>query len=254
MKYIASCSGGKDSCCMTDMLIELGYKLDEVVFFNNGMEFKAIYNIMEKLKQKCLEHNIKYVELKPKCPFLYQMFDKPVKARNGTCHCGYSWCGGQCRWGTTEKLQAIDKYCEEQKAMCYVGIASDEPKRLAKERKYYKLFPLADWHMTEKDCLNYCYSKGYNWIEKTNSIFNVPEYIDLYKILKRVSCWCCRNKNLVELKNYYIYFTNSYWLGLKEFQLKTDRPFYKGKTKRYQNGRTIFDLEEQFKKEVDNET
>lgn len=43
---------------------------------------------------------------------------------------GYSWCGGRCRWGTTEKLKAIEKYCRGNYE--YVGIAVDEPKRLSK--------------------------------------------------------------------------------------------------------------------------
>ena len=38
-----------------------------------------------------------------------------------------------------------------------------------------------------------------------------------------------------------------YWVKLKELQNKTSRPFYKNKTKKFPNGRTIFDLEEIFK-------
>lgn len=39
--------------------------------------------------------------------------------------------------------------------------------------------------MTEADCLQYCYSAGYFWLEGS---------IRLYDILDRVSCWCCCNK------------------------------------------------------------
>lgn len=41
-KYIASVSFGKDSLAMLLMLIEKRYKLDEVVFYDTGMEFQAI--------------------------------------------------------------------------------------------------------------------------------------------------------------------------------------------------------------------
>lgn len=44
MKYYASVSFGKDSLAMLFMLIEKGYQLDEVVFYDTGMEFRAIYN------------------------------------------------------------------------------------------------------------------------------------------------------------------------------------------------------------------
>ena len=228
MRYIASVSFGKDSLAMLLRLLEENKPLDEVVFYDTGMEFEAIYNIRDKIKPLLKSKGIKYIELKPKCKFCYKMFSKPVKARNGTTHYGYSWSGGRCRWGTTEKLVALEKYCKG--AVEYVGIAIDEPKRLEKERKGNKQFPLAEWRMTEKDCLQYCYDNGYNWLE---------DGIDLYSILDRVSCWCCANKNLKELKNYYLYLPK-YWQKLKDLQSRTDRPF---KNNKY----TIFDLEEKFK-------
>lgn len=229
MKYIASVSFGKDSLAMLLRLIEEGKPLDEVVFYDTGMEFECIYNLRNKILPLLEAHNIKYTELKPKETFLYTMFEKPVKKRNGTIGKGYSWCGGRCRWGTTEKLKAIEKHCKGNYE--YVGIAYDEQNRLSKERKGNKLFPLAEWEMTEKDCLEYCYNKGYNWNE---------DGIELYSILDRVSCWCCCNKNLKELENYYKYLPK-YWNKLKELQSKTDRPM---KYNKY----TVFDLENKFKK------
>ena len=229
MKYIASVSFGKDSLAMLLRLIEENKLLDEVVFYDTGMEFECIYNLRNKILPLLEAHNIKYTELKPKETFLYTMFEKPVKKRNGTIGKGYSWCGGRCRWGTTEKLKAIEKHCKGNYE--YVGIAYDEQNRLSKERKGNKLFPLAEWEMTEKDCLEYCYNKGYNWNE---------DGIELYSILDRVSCWCCCNKNLKELENYYKYLPK-YWNKLKELQSKTDRPM---KYNKY----TVFDLEKKFKK------
>lgn len=229
MKYIASVSFGKDSLAMLLRLIEENKPLDEVVFYDTGMEFECIYNLRNKILLLLEAHNIKYTELKPKETFLYTMFEKPVKKRNGTTGKGYSWCGGRCRWGTTEKLKAIEKHCKGNYE--YVGIAYDEQNRLSKERKGNKLFPLAEWEMTEKDCLEYCYNKGYNWNE---------DGIELYSILDRVSCWCCCNKNLKELENYYKYLPK-YWNKLKKLQSKTDRPM---KYNKY----TVFDLEKKFKR------
>lgn len=229
MKYSASISFGKDSLAMLLRLIEENKPLDEVVFYDTGMEFECIYNLRNKILPLLEANNIKYTELKPKQTFLYTMFEKPVKKRNGTTVKGYSWCGGRCRWGTTEKLKAIEKYCKGNYE--YVGIAYDEQNRSSKERKANKLFPLAEWKMTEKDCLEYCYNKGYDWNE---------DGIELYSILDRVSCWCYCNKNLKELENYYKYLPK-YWNKLKELQSKTDRPM---KYNKY----TVFDLEKKFKK------
>ena len=236
MKHIASVSFGKDSLAMLLRLIEEKCPLDEVVFYNTGMEFEAIYYIRDKVVELLKRNNIKYTELKPKCDFCYKMFEKPVKSRNGTIHNGYSWCGGKCRWGTTEKLQALENYCKG--SVQYVGIAVDEQRRLKEESKGKKLYPLVFWNMTEKDCLEYCRSRGYRWVEFSY----IDGAVDLYDILDRVSCWCCANKNLKELKNYYLYLP-VYWERLKKLQSKTDRPF---KNNKY----TIFDLEERFKKEL----
>lgn len=204
MKYIASVSFGKDSLAMLLMLIEKKHKLDEVIFYDTGMEFQAIYDIRDKVKQLLKDKNIKYTELKPKEPFLYKMLEKEVHKRDGSIQYGYGVCGGKCRWGTTEKNITISKYLKEQYGQDYreyIGIASDETKRVEKERNEHKLLPLVDWEMTEKDCLEYCYNKGYYWEENE---------IKLYDILDRVSCWCCANKNKRELENLYKYMPD-YW-------------------------------------------
>lgn len=238
MKYIASVSFGKDSLAMLLLLLEGLHHcnplpLDEVVFYDTGMEFDAIYKIRDKIKPILKAHKITYTELKPKDSFLYKMLQKPVKKRDGTTQLGYSWCGGRCRWGTTEKLRALENYCKGHYE--YVGLAVDEPKRLAKERRGNKLFPLVNFGMTEEACLNYCRRLGYTWTENG---------VDLYDILKRVSCWNCGNKNLKELKNYYLHLPE-YWERLKALQRETPRPF--------KTGVSIFDLEERFKREAQNE-
>ena len=81
MKYIASCSFGKDSLAMVLLLIEMGYQLDEVIFFNTGMEFEAIYNVRDRLIPILKERGIKYTELEPQKPFLYNMLERPVESK-----------------------------------------------------------------------------------------------------------------------------------------------------------------------------
>lgn len=236
MRYIASCSFGKDSLAMILLLLEKNYPLDEVLFFNTGAEFQAIEKNKIKLEKILQDKNILFTELKPKQDFFYTMLEKPVTKRNGEKQNGYKWCGGLCRWGTTEKIIAIENHYKkyDDDFICeYVGIALDEQERIERERqktkgKTIKLYPLAEWGMTEKDCLNYCYRNGWHWEENG---------IDLYKILARVSCWCCRNKNLKELENIFNYLPE-YWERLKMLQSKIDLPFKKNKS--------IFDLEKIF--------
>lgn len=91
MKYVASFSGGKDSTAMVLRLIEENYPLDEIVFFDTGMEFKSIYKVAEKVKTIAEENGIKFTTLKPKMDFMLKMMCKPVKSGH---HYGYDWCGG----------------------------------------------------------------------------------------------------------------------------------------------------------------
>lgn len=230
MKYYASVSFGKDSLAMLFMLIEKKYPLDEVVFFDTGVEFQAIYNTRDGVLPILAGLDIKFTTLYPEKPFLWNMFERPVKKRGtGIIHkYGYSWCGGVCRWGTSMKLKALKAYtCD---GMDYVGIAADETHRFEKEKRPNRILPLVDWGIVEAEALQYCYDCGFTWNENGQQ---------LYSLLDRVSCWCCGNKNLKELKNIFLYLPE-YWDKLKVLQKRTTRPY------RRNSGETVFDLEKKF--------
>lgn len=231
--YIASCSFGKDSLAMILRLIEENKPLDEVVFYDTGMEFEAIYKVRDKILPLLAEKGVKYTELKPDRPFIYDMLERPKIKRTGEKVCGDGWCGGACRWGTFAKQRALNKYCGNN--YTYIGLAVDEQRRLTNLEEH-KYSPLAEWGMTEKDCLEYCYSKGYFWEQNG---------IELYSILDRVSCWCCCNKNKKELYNIWRYLPQ-YWERLKELQSKIDRPMKKFQNKQYGFYGNVFDMEKVF--------
>lgn len=242
MKHIACCSCGKDSLAMVLKLIETNAPLDEVVFYDTGMEYDCIYHNWDKLCSILDSYGIEHTVLNPDLPFTYEAFERPIKYRNKEgYHYGFSWCGGYCRWGTHNKLAVMNRYCEQSDCIVYVGIAADEKKRLCKEHKSYKRFPLVKFGMTEVDCLQYCREHGFDWKESNCN------NIDLYTILDRVSCWCCANKNLKELRNIYKYMPY-YWEKLREFQSKTERPMKKYCKKGKPYG-SVFELEEMFKNE-----
>lgn len=233
MKYIASLSGGKDSLAMVLKLLELNYPLDEVIYFDIGVEFNAIRNNIEKIRPLLDEKGIKFAILYPKETFTYQMCEKPVTKRNGKQQNGYGWCGECARWGTALKLDAISRHNKtygDEAIVEYVGVAADEPERINRTRNgnRVKLYPLVEWNMTEKDCLEYCYSKGWHWNENG---------YELYDLLDRVSCKYCRNKNLKELRNIY-HCMPDVWQELKDLQDKVQMP--------YKKGQTIHDIETRF--------
>lgn len=227
MKYVASCSFGKDSLAMTLKIMELNLPLDYVVFFDTGMEFQSIYDMMEQIKPDIEAYGAKLIVLKPKVSFLEKMLLTPVNKRNGTIQYGLDWCGGRCRWATGEKVKAIQGFLDEiGEYKQYIGIAYDEPERIKNENG--KLYPLVELKMTEKDCIKYCYEKGFFWFE---------DGVRLYDVLDRVSCYCCSNKNLNELRAIY-HKLPKYWTKLKAMQSRIDRPF--------RANASIFDLEQRF--------
>lgn len=213
MKHILSFSGGKDSTFLLLELIRRKYPLDEVVFFDTGWEYPVMYEHIGKCKRICEENGIKFVTLYP--PYSFDaLFDK------------YSWCGGNCRWGTFYKTATLDKNSQEcAGSIVYIGIAADETARLEKERADFKRFPLAEWGITEAECLKGCYDAGFDWG-------------GMYEHLDRLSCKFCKNKNLEELRNIRKHYPEV-WEELKEYQTRTDRP-YKGEKK------SVFDLEKRF--------
>lgn len=236
-KYIASVSFGKDSLAMVLLILERGLPLDEVVFYDTGMEFKAIYDTRDRVIPILYDHGVKYTELHPPRPFLFDMLEKPVSSKKNGLHYGYSWCGGCARWGTANKTSTLDKHTKEagRNVIKYIGIAADEQKRLQR-LPLSKVAPLAKFGFTEADALAYCYDRGFFWEENG---------IRLYDVLDRVSCWCCANKNLKELRNIRTYLPK-YWDRLKDLQSRADRPmkgYYKGQP------RGVFELEERFRAE-----
>lgn len=231
IRYIASCSFGKDSLAMVILLIMKKYPLDEVVFYDTGMEFDAIYRNEKKLKRILKRRGVGYKRIVPEKSFEYLAFEHKCKRRDGAVCVGYDWCGGLRRWGTSQKNREIEKYYKSKYGDAdliveYVGIAKDELNRIEKQRikrgKTVKIYPLVEWGMTEKDCLSFCYEHNINW--KQNGV-------DLYKILDRVSCWCCANKNQKEVKNI-IMFLPDVWMKIKDYEKRCGVP-YKGRGCKY---------------------
>lgn len=218
-KHIYSVSFGKDSVAMLLLGIDKGLPIDEVVFFNIGVEFDAIYMVRDMILPILAERGIKYTELEIDKPFYWYMFEKPVykKGTKIVHKYGYSWCGGNCRWGTTLKLRALKNYIGDN--WDYVAIAADETKRIEKERRENKVLPLVEMGITEAQALQYCYDRGIYWEQNG---------VRLYEILDRVSCRICRNKNLKELQNIKQYLPET-WAELMELQNLISQPFKPGR-------------------------
>lgn len=119
---------------------------------------------------------------------------------------GYGFPRVKVRWCNDRiKINSIRKYYKnyrDKNIIEYIGIAYDEPKRIKD-----KVYPLVDWRWTEKDCLDYCYNKGF-------------DFGGLYKYFNRVSCWCCPLQNLNDLRSLYEHFPEL-WNKLKDWENKS---------------------------------
>lgn len=65
MAFYASVSFGKDSLAMLLLLLEERMPLDEVIFYNSGMEFQAIHVIRGRMKPVPAQRGVRFMEVKP---------------------------------------------------------------------------------------------------------------------------------------------------------------------------------------------
>ena len=71
--------------------------------------------------------------------------------------------------------------------------------------------PLFDWGITEKQALQYCYDRGFDWG-------------GLYEHFRRVSCWCCPLQRLSELRTLRKYYPEL-WQELIDMDSRVEYKF-----------------------------
>jgi len=211
VKHIVSFSGGKDSTAMLLRMIEEGWKIDEIIFCDTGMEFPSIYRHIDKVERYVGKEIIR---LKAEHTFEYMMFDYEKKKGKNKGEKGYGWPDFKNRWCTSYlKRDMIRRYLKQYDSVVeYHGIALDEAHRAEKNEDGRNIqYPLIEWNTTEQDALEYCYSKGFDWD-------------GLYERFYRVSCWCCPLQSIPELQQLYKYFPNL-WQRLKQMDEKAWNQF-----------------------------
>lgn len=232
-KYVLlSFSGGKDSTAMLLRMLELNEQVDEVVCCDTGKEFPQMLDHIAKIKTMVEEKGITFTILKAEYSFDYYMFEYEPKRKNEALKDkkGYSWPGPLTRWCTGRlKTELVDNYRKilenlYEVEQC-VGIATDEEYRL--ERKQNKKegvrYPLVEWGWSEYQCLEYCYSQGYDW-DGLYNIFQVKRGES-----SRVSCWCCPLQSLEDLRTLRKHFPGL-WEELRDMDKRTWRKFRKDYT------------------------
>ena len=222
--FVCSCSFGKDSLAMLLRLLESRMPVDIILFNETGLDFPEMEEHISKVEEYIKKYtDIGITRLKPEHTFEYYFFDVPIHHRKQTkfnerlgtdSHNGFSWPGPKMRWCTDRlktrpRTQFLRDYRKEYNIIEYVGIAADEEYRLRRKinDRENKRYPLVDWGMTEADCLQFCYDRGFDWG-------------GLYEKFSRVSCWCCPLQSLPELRVLYHEFPDK-WEQLKKWDSET---------------------------------
>ena len=235
---IVSFSGGKDSTAMLLMMIEKGITVDRVICVDTTKEFPQMYEHIKKVQEMIYPLKIEIVKM----DFDY-WFGEHIKTRGKRKgDKGYGFPDFRNRWCTALKQEAYGRtaasmpYNSRKRGgvnsipndiVEFHGIAFDEKERTSNNEGRNIKYPLVEWQITERQALDYCYSKGLDWG-------------GLYEKMYRISCWCCPLSRIGELRVLYNEFPKL-WEQLKEMDKKSFR--------RFRNDYSVVELSERFANE-----
>lgn len=205
--HVVSFSGGKDSTAMLLRMIEEGMQVDLILYCDTGLEFPEMEEHIRKVEEYI---GREITTIKSEHDFMYwaTQYEMQIVTSKVSGHYpgeivnGKGWPTRLARWCNQKfKRDVCNAYLRELRkqydVVIYAGIAADEPSR---ERDLN--YPLIKWNMTEADCLQYCYARGFDWN-------------GLYEIWDRVSCWCCPLQSMDSLRKLKKY-RPELWKKLKE--------------------------------------
>jgi len=194
-------------------------KLDEYLYRERGIHLTMLrhpkgfeYMMFEEEKQK-----ISSIENR-------QKLGVPLYG-NGWPGVRVRWCTGQLKTHLIAK--EVNRLKGKYRALHYVGIAADEPKRIKNEQ-----YPLVDWGITEAKALKICYDRGYDWG-------------GLYEIYHRCSCWCCPFQRIDELRKLRHHHPEL-WQKLRDMDQRAIAQFGHNPLGQFKQNWTVERLEQRF--------
>lgn len=184
-KYVVACSGGKDSVATILISLEKKEPLDEVTWVEVMLDKETSGEVPEhrdfvykSLKPFCENNGIRFTVLHSSKTYddvFHQTFNR---GKNTGKKYGFARARG-CFVNRECKMKAFREYKKKQgsNVVFYIGIATDEPKRLQRLNNEQEISLLAKYGLTEKDAEELC--KKYNLLSP------------VYEISRRNGCWFC---------------------------------------------------------------
>lgn len=232
MKYIASCSFGKDSLAQIIVAIENGEPLDGNVYcevmYDRDISAEHpkhrdfIYEVaIPKLER---EYGIKTTILRSDRTMKDTFYHVITRGKNEGKVQGYP-IPARCVVNRDCKMRAINAWKKSwtEPVTQYVGIAADEPLRLAR-LKEGTVSILAKYGITEAMAVDICKKHGL--------------YSPIYELTQRNGCWFCPNARKAELLDIYLNHKDL-WNDLLSMQ-DTPNLIYPY----WARGKTLYDIQE----------
>ena len=197
VKYVASCSFGKDSLATVLLALMHNEPLDEVVYcevmFDDDIsgEVPEHRDFIYRHAIPFLERNgIKVVLLRSEMTFLESFYRVLKKGRSAGKINSWPLCG-KCCIQRDCKLPPINAYMRSlgSGVIQYIGIAQDEPERLMRLESGKAISLLAKFKKTERDAADICRRAGL--------------YSPAYAFTDRNGCFFCPNAGNRELRHLY---------------------------------------------------
>lgn len=195
MKYIASCSGGKDSVATLILAKQHNEPLDMVVFAevmfdeNISGELPEHINFVYQTLKPWVENElgVPFVVVRSEKTYIERFFHINTRGKNKGRKRGFP-IPFRCIINSELKVAPIQKFYKsiEDSVVQYVGIAADEPNRLEKLIGTNKISLLDKYGYTEEMAVELCKEYGL--------------YSPCYEFSKRNGCWFCGNCRKSEWK------------------------------------------------------
>lgn len=197
MKYIASCSFGKDSLATIIECEQRGLHIDKALYCRIMFDAETSAELPE-------HEEFIYCKAIPLLKSRYSIEIEIVQADVSYCDCFWhkttyskkypkgtirgfpmvlgAWCN------TYLKVNVLNKWAKSAGEHTQIlGIAADEIRRISHKTNQGKFLPLVEWGITEAECFNIC---------RRESMLS-PAYNGGRK---RLGCWFCHNQRIAELR------------------------------------------------------